>query len=134
MDPIRSCDVLKKDIELFYNICGIQNVITGILIKFGRYFCKFGLYISNFNILGSLEDFDVVESIYTIKNMIQTLLLQEFLIFFFPDSSHLWSSKKFLHLGRQLLSYCSCITTMFFYPENHGNSSNILIKSDRKSW
>lgn len=59
-----------------------------ILIKSGRDFCKSKLQRSNFKILGAPDVFDIVESISTIKNMIQTILLRDFLNFFWPDSCH----------------------------------------------
>jgi len=48
---------------------------------------------------------DGIESISTIKNMIQTLLLQDFLKFFCPDSGHFWPFTLFLHLGRRLFLF-----------------------------
>lgn len=74
-----------------------------ILIKSDRDFCKSRIQLLKFMILGAAEVFDGVESISTIKNMIQTLLLQDFLKFFCLNSDDFWPFEKFLRFNILLL-------------------------------
>lgn len=71
--------------------------------KFNKDFWKFGLLFLNFSILGVLNIFNIIESIFTIKITIQTLQLPDFLKKYLQNSS----KKKYCHPNYSVAAFAS---------------------------